>query len=230
MQNLILVPGLLCDAALWRHQLAHLDDIARCSVADVTGADSIDGLAAAVLDQAPARFALCGLSMGGIIAHAIMRRAPERVAKLALLDTTARTELPEQTEKRQVLLEMTDDGRFEEVTPALMPALVHPDRLEDEALTSTIRAMATNVGPDAFRRQLKAIIERPVALDGLAAYACPTQLICGREDAITPLEFHQEMADAIPGARLAIIEQCGHMSTMERPQAVTALLRQWLCY
>lgn len=228
--NLVLVPGLLCTEALFSHQLRYLADCARITVPDVTGAETIDGLADAVLDQAPSEFALCGLSMGGIVSHAIMRRAPGRVTRLALLDTTARTETPEQTERRQALLDMTDSGQFELIHERLLPALVHPDRLGDKDLDDAIRSMALEIGPEAFRRQIAAIIGRPEALPALPTYEVPTLVLCGREDAITPLEFHEEMAAAIPGARLAVIEQCGHMSTMERPQAVTALLRLWLEY
>lgn len=228
--ELVLVPGLLCTEALFAHQLRYLADLAHCTVADVTGGDSIEALADAVLAQAPERFALCGLSMGGIVAHAIMRRAPERVERLALLDTTARTETPEQTERREALLEMADTGRFELIHEALLPALVHAARLDDAELGNAIRTMALDVGPEAFRRQIAAIIGRPPALPALAGYDLPTLVLCGRDDAITPLEFHEEMAAAVPGAKLAIVEDCGHMSTMERPQAVTALLRLWLLY
>lgn len=230
MIDLVFVPGLLCTEALWSHQLEHLGDVARMSVAALRSQDSIEDMAAHVLEVAPPQFALCGLSMGGIVAHAIMRMAPERVNRLALLDTTARTETPEQTARRQTLLEMVDAGRFADVTDTLMPALIHTDRLGDTALTRTMNEMALTVGPEAFRRQLKAIIGRPPALPALKNYRCPTLLVCGREDAITPLELHTEMAAAIPGSQLAIIEQCGHITTLERPQAVTALLRLWLDY
>jgi pimeloyl-ACP methyl ester carboxylesterase len=230
MTDLVLIPGLLCTEILWEHQIQHLNDVADITVPDVSGADSIAELAQAVLDNSPTQFALCGLSMGGIVAHEIMRIAPERVTKLALLDTTARPEMPEQTVKREGLLAMADRGEFGQVSMAIMPALVHSDRVTDITLSTEICAMAAAVGVDAFRRQVAAIIGRPDARERLRDYACLALVLCGREDAITTLEMHEEMANAIPNAKLAVIEQCGHVSTMERPQAVTALLRQWLLY
>ena len=228
--QLVFVPGLLCTPRLWSHQLEFLADVADCTVADVSLADSIETMAAAVLEQAPKRFALCGLSMGGNIAHAIMRRAPQRVTRLALLDTTGRTETAEQSERREALIALAEDGNFSAVSAALMPTLIHPDRLGDLDLTSAIKAMADELGPQVFVRQVRAIMGRADPMLGCAAYACPTLLICGRQDAITSPEMHEEMAAAIPKARFALIEQCGHMTTMERPHAVTALLRQWLTY
>ena len=227
---LVFVPGLLCTEALWAHQLAYLSELADCLVADVTQADNIDGLAAGVLEQAPAEFALCGLSMGGIVAHAIMRLQPERVTRLALLDTSARADTPEQTERRHVLIAMVESGDFDGVIDALLPVLIHPDRLQDAQLNDAIAAMCRTVGPDGFLRQVNALIGRPDARSRLSTYTVPTLALCGRQDTVTPLEFHEEIVDAIPGSQLAIIEECGHMSTMERPHAVTALLRQWLLY
>ncbi|MGR8920861.1 MAG: alpha/beta fold hydrolase [Gammaproteobacteria bacterium] len=230
MQDLVLIPGLLCSPALWAHQTTHLAPHARVTVADVSTSDTLDGMARAVLESAPARFALAGLSMGGMVANAIMRIAPERVERLALLDTSAQTETAEQTVRREALLALAAADRFDEVTETLLPALVHPDRLADAALVGAVRGMARDIGADAFRRQISAIVARPDPRPAMAGYHCPTLVLCGREDVITPPAFHEEMAALIPGARLAVIEQCGHLATMERPQAVTALLSQWLLY
>lgn len=227
-QPLVLVPGLLCDAALWRHQTETLADMADITVADITGADDVGRLAEAVLAAAPERFALAGLSMGGYIAFAIMRQAPERVTRLALLDTTARPDTPEQTRRRRALIAMTRVGRFKGVTPRLLDLLIHPDRLDDEALTGAVIAMAGRVGRQAFVRQQTAIIGRPDSRPGLAAIRCPTLVLCGRQDAITPPPAQEELAGAIPGARLVVIEDCGHLSPLERPRAVSAVLRYWL--
>jgi pimeloyl-ACP methyl ester carboxylesterase len=227
---LLLIPGLLCDAGLWIHQSTHLAEIANVRIADVTGGDTMAELAAQVLAEAPATFALAGLSMGGYVAHAIMEQAPERVAKLALLDTSAIADTPEQTERRKALIEMSKVGRFRGVTDRLLPVLVHEDRLSDALLTERIKRMAEHVGPDAFFRQQSAIMSRPDRRAQITRYALPTLVLCGRQDALTPLALHEAMAAAIPGARLAIIEECGHLSTMERPHAVTALLRDWLLY
>lgn len=228
--DLVLIPGLLCDPDLWSHQTSHLKDLAQVSVADITGGETMDELASQVLEVAPDRFALAGLSMGGYVAHAIMRQAPERVERLALLDTSGRPDTEDQLERRGQLIEMSRIGKFRGVTDRLLPILIHEDRLSDDALTDRVKLMAERVGPDAFHRQQKAIMSRPDSRSQLARYDLPTLVLCGRQDALTPLELHEEMAGLIPGARLAVIEDSGHLSTMERPQAATALLRQWLLY
>ncbi len=230
MPTLLLVPGLMCDAALWGHQTRFLSSQTDCVVAHATAANTIDDLAREVLKQAPAQFALAGLSMGGIIAHAIMAIAPERVTHLALIGTTARADTPEQTERRLRLIALAEAGRFSEITPLLMPALLHPFRLKESTLTETVIGMADAIGPTSFLRQITAVMRRPSRTHQLASYRLPTLILCGREDAITPVAMHEEMAALIPGSRLAIIEECGHLSTLERPHAVTALLRHWLLY
>ena len=228
--NLVLIPGLLCDERLWAHQSEHLADIADCMVADITGAESVDELADNVLASAPDKFALAGLSMGGYVAHAIMRRAPRRVTRLALIDTSARPDTPEQLERRRQLIDMTNYGKFRGVTDRLLPILVHEARLSETALTNKIKKMSEHIGSEAFTRQQHAIMGRPDSRPLLIEYGVPTMVMCGRQDALTPLEHSQEMAALVPGSRLAVIEDCGHLSTMERPQAATALMRQWLTY
>jgi pimeloyl-ACP methyl ester carboxylesterase len=227
---LILLPGLLCDEALWSHQTSYLSEIADITVADLTGRDSVSALAADVLDKAPPRFALAGLSMGGYVALEIVRQAPERVLKLALIDTNARSDTDEQRRKRRGLMALADRGEFRGVTPRLLPVLVHPDRTNDAELTGEVMAMAERVGRDAFLRQQKLNMDRPDSRPMLPSISCPTLVLCGRQDAISTLEMHAEMADAIPGARLAVVEECGHLATLERPHAATALMRDWLVY
>ena len=150
--NLIMVPGLLCDAELWSHQTRFLGDIAECRVADVTPDDTVETMAATVLAGAPDSFSLAGLSMGGYVCHAIMCQAPQRVLKMALLDTSACADTPEQSERRRQLISMSEIGTFRGVTDRLLPLLIAPDRLPDEALTSRIKAMAERVGAAAFYR------------------------------------------------------------------------------
>lgn len=227
-QPLILAPGLLCDGALWAHQVANLGDIAAIQVADLTLDDSVDAMAARVLEAAPPRFALAGLSMGGYVAFAILRAAPQRVMRLALLDTSAMPDTAEQTLRRKMLIGYAQTGRFKGVTPKLLPLLVHPDRVTEQPLAGEVMAMAERVGLEAFLRQQRAIMGRPDARPQLPGIAVPTLVACGRQDALTPLDRSEAMAAAIPGARLAVIEDCGHLSTMERPEAATALLRGWL--
>ena len=225
---LVLCPGLLCDEALWGHQFEHLADIVDVSVADFTRQDSIRAMAEAVLSEAPPRFAIAGLSMGGYVAQEIMRLAPERVLKLALLDTSARIDGEEYLSRRRGLLELARKGKFKGVTPALLPMLIHPSRLDDRALTGAITAMAARVGQQAFLSQQTAIMGRVDSRADLADLACPTLVLCGRDDQLTPLDGHVEMAEAIPGADLIVLGACGHLSTMERPEAVTGALRGWL--
>jgi pimeloyl-ACP methyl ester carboxylesterase len=226
---LILIPGRLCGAQLWQPQVENLADIADIWIADHTRSDTMAGVARDVLADAPfASFALAGLSMGGYIALEIMRQAPGRVARLALLDTAAGAELPQQTQQRMDFIAWTGRGQFARVTETLLRLLVHPARLPERALTDTIKSMASNIGKDAFIRQEHAIMSRADSLGLLAAIACPTLVLCGRQDALTPLARHEEIANGIKGARLEIVEDCGHLSTLEKPAEVNSALRRWL--
>jgi pimeloyl-ACP methyl ester carboxylesterase len=225
---LILLPGLLCDRALWQHQIEHLADLAESSVPDFGSDETVEAMARRVLDAAPQRFALAALSMGGYVAHAIMRTAPERVARLALFDTSARPDTDEQLTRRRGLIELAEKGKFKGVTPRLLPLLIHPDRLDDKDLTEAVMGMAERIGKAAFLRQQKAIMARPDSRPHHPKYACPILVAVGRSDAITSIEVNAEMASLIPGARFVVIEHSGHLPTMEQPVAATALLRYWL--
>jgi pimeloyl-ACP methyl ester carboxylesterase len=227
---LLLVPGLGCDERLFAHQLAHLGDVTDARFAGVPAAADLDTMAAAVLDAAPPHFALAGLSMGGYIALAVQRRAPERVAKLALLDTKADLDPPEVTAGREQAIAEIEAGNLAAHIETRLPVLLGSAAFNDPNLREVTRAMALAVGPARYAAQQRAIMGRADSLPGLAAVACPTLVLCGREDALTPLGKHVVMADAIPGARLAVLEQCGHLATIEQPVAVTALLRDWLVY
>jgi pimeloyl-ACP methyl ester carboxylesterase len=226
--TLILVPGLLCSARLWAAQIDGLSDLADIAVADMTRDDTMAGMAQRVLDCTDGTFSLAGLSMGGYVAMEVMRRAPERVERLALLDTGARADTEEQTIRRRDLIGLADRGEFKAVSPKLLPLFVHPDRLADKAMVDAISKMADSVGKDAFLRQQQAIMHRPDSRPGLAAIACPTLVVCGREDVLTPPELSEEIAGLVPGADFVLIEGCGHLSTMERPDDVNAALRSWM--
>ncbi|HYC04657.1 MAG TPA: alpha/beta fold hydrolase [Azospirillaceae bacterium] len=228
--SLVLLPGLLCDRALWEHQVAHLGELAGIAVPDLTRHDSVADMARHVLAEAPERFALAGLSMGGYVALEIMRQAPERVDRLCLVDTSARADSEEQSKRRRMLMSLARTGKFKGVTPSLLPMLLSPVNLENQAITGTVMAMAERVGRDAFLRHQTAILARPDSRGDLGRIACPTLVIVGREDALTPPDRAEEMASGVPGARLAVIEQCGHLAPLEQPQATTALMRQWLLY
>lgn len=225
---LVLLPGLLCDARLWKSQADGLGDIADIIIADMTLDDTMAGMAARALDGAPDRFALAGLSMGGYVALEIMRQASEKVTKLALLDTGARSDSPEQTSRRKDLIALAGRGEFKAVSPRLLPLFVHQSRLSDNVLIDEIADMADSVGKAAFLRQQKAIMGRPDSRPDLADIECPTLVVCGRQDVLTPPELSEEIARLIPGAGLTLIDDCGHLSTMERPGAVTAAMRSWL--
>jgi pimeloyl-ACP methyl ester carboxylesterase len=225
---LVLLPGLLCDAALWWHQTQTLADIAEISVADLTKADQAGLAAQGVLASAPEEFALAGLSMGGCIALEIMRQAPDRVIRLALLDTSARPDTQEKMKFRQELIDLARIGQFKGVTRRLLPKLIHSERIADRALVKSIMDMAERVGRDAFLRQQRLLMNRPDSRHDLALIHCPTVVICGRQDGLTPLADSLEMTEKIPRGKLVVIEECGHLSTMERPRAVSAVLRYWL--
>lgn len=223
----LLVPGLACSARLYAPQLPALWRLGPVMVANHTAADSVEEIASSILADAPARFRLVGLSMGGYISLAILRQAPERVRRLALLDTSARPETPEQTERRRPLMELARTGRYMEVNDRLWPALVHPNHQSDTALRATVDAMLAETGPEALIRQFRAIITRPDSRPQLPDIRCPTLVIVGREDAITPLSFNEEIAAGIPGAKLEVLPGCGHLSTLEQPERVTGCLVAW---
>lgn len=225
---LALLPGLLNDDALWQHQIASLSEKAHPWIADFTSQDSMAAMAAHVLDAMPERFALCGLSMGGYVAFEIMRQAPERVERLALLNTQARSDPPEIRQRRKDMMQLAEKGEFKGVTQRLLPQLVHPDRVETPEVGDAVLAMAARVGKEAFLRQQRAILGRADSLPTLAHIACPTLVLCGEHDLLTPPDRHLEMAAGIANAKFVKLPDCGHLAPLERPQDTTAALLQWL--
>lgn len=226
---LILVPGLLCTGEVWRPQMAALADLARPQATmEHTAHGSMAEIAAAILDKAPDRFALAGFSMGGYVAFEILRQAKERVDRLALIDTGARADPPAQSARRRDLMALSRRGHFKGVTPKLLPLLIHPARLEDRALVETITGMAHEVGAEGFLRQQEAILGRVDSRADLAYIRCPTLVLCGADDVLTPPELAREMAEGIRGAELVLVPACGHVSTLERPEAVIEAMRRWL--
>ena len=225
---IVLLPGLLCDHRLYAGQLPALEARGDVMVGDLTCRDSIPGLAAQILDEAPPRFALVGLSMGGYVALEILRRAPGRVIRLALLDTQARADSEEGKARRRGLMALAEKGEFLGVAPRLLPLFIGAEALDDPAIVATVQGMAESTGKDAFLRQQTAIMGRPDSRPQLRAIACPTLILAGREDQVTPPELQLEMASAIPDATLVLIPRCGHLAPLERPEAVTRQLLAWL--
>ena len=227
-KHLILLPGLLCDGALWRHQTEHLADQIEVHVADLTLDNAVSAMAARVLAQAPPTFALAGLSMGGYVAQEIMRQAPERVERLALVDTNARADTDEQRKSRAALIALADVGKFKGVTPRLLPSLIHPSRMEEPAVAGVVMEMAERVGQQAFKRQQEAIMGRKDGRGDLEAIRIPTLILAGRQDALCPPKVQQEMIERLPNGKLVLVEDCGHLVSLERPEATTAVFRYWL--
>jgi pimeloyl-ACP methyl ester carboxylesterase len=225
---IVLVPGLNCSARLYAEQVPELWRFGPVTIADHRRDDSMAAIATRILTTAPPRFALVGLSMGGYIAFAIARQAPERVARLALLDTSARPDTPEQSERRRGVIALAEGGRFSEVPDLLFPAFVHRNRHGDEALRAMVRTMAGETGPQAFVRQQRAIMTRPDCRPQLASIDCPTLVLVGEGDELTPPALSQEIAADIAGSRLVIVPDCGHLSTLERPEPVSQALVEWL--
>lgn len=224
---LLLLPGLLNDAALWAAQVRDLADIADAQVADLTRDDSVMAMAARALAKAPPRFALAGLSMGGYVAFEILRQAPERVTRLALLDTSATPDNPERATQRRAAMDSLRLGRFLGVTGRLLPQLVHPDHVAGP-VGDAVRVMAARVGGAAFLRQQQAILDRPDSTGLLASITVPTLVAVGDSDRLTPPADAQLMHHAIPGARFHCFARCGHLPPLEKPAETSEVVRTWL--
>lgn len=234
LPTLILVPGLMCDHAVWDPLLPHLDSVADCRIADNGTADSLVTMARQVLADAPARFAIAGHSMGGRVALEVVRQAPGRVTHLGLLDTGYRERAAgaageEEATKRHALLDIARRDGVAAMAREWVQGMVAPARLQDQALIDDIITMFARRSADIFAHQIKALLARPDASGVLASLRMPTLLLCGREDSWSPPVQHEEMlrlAGAV--AKLVVVEHAGHMSTQERPAEVAAAMRDWL--
>jgi pimeloyl-ACP methyl ester carboxylesterase len=231
---LILVPGLMCDASVWNPLLPALSPQAICSIVDHGDADSLDGMARRLLEQAPERFALAGHSMGGRVAVEVMRLAPERVTHLALLDTgyKARPAGPageDEARKRHALLDIARQQGVRAMAAQWVQGMLDPERLSDAALVEEIVAMFARKSADIFAAQIRALLGRPDASPVLREVRVPTLVACGRADSWSPLAQHEEIAALLPAHEpVHAIEDAGHMSTMEQPQAMAQLMLHWL--
>lgn len=228
LPNAIFLPGLLEDADAFMSVIEGLGDRAACSAADLTRSDSIAGMARDVLAQAPeGPLSIVAHSMGGYVALELMRQAPGRVQRLALLNTNARPDSAESTANRRRLLEIAARD-FPAAVAALLPRQLTEAHLQDLGMVGTIQEMALGLGLEVFRRQQEAIIHRVDSRPHLGSVRCPTLVVAARDDQIMPLEILQELADGIPGAQLTVIEDCGHMATIEQPARVLQALVPWL--
>jgi len=233
LPHIVFLPGLVCDHAIWPAQQAGLANFGNSQVIDYGDLDSLSAMAELVLAQSSRRFVLIAHSMGGRVAIEVMRQAPERVIALALLDTGYRPRLPgevgeKEQAQRYALLDLAKTQGMRVMGRQWLQGMVHPDRLNDETLVNAILDMIERKTPEIFAAQIKALLDRPDAVPVLKSIRCPTLVMCGREDPWAPLAQHQEIAALIPGSRLAVIDQSGHMSTMEQPEAVTTALRSWM--
>lgn len=224
--SLVFLPGLLCDARLWRDQVDALSDMAAPYVVDLTRDGTIPNMATRVLSEAPDQFALIGLSMGGYVALEVMRQAPQRVTRLALFDTSAAPDTALRAAQRKAGLDSLQSGRFAGVTRKLLSQLIHPSQIGGE-VGQTVQAMAARVGQDAFIRQQQAILARADFRPVLASIVVPTLVGVGRQDVLTPISEAAQIHAAIPGATFHVFEDCGHLPSLEKPEEMSALLRAW---
>lgn len=224
---LLLLPGLLCTARLWQAQIEELADIAQPQVADLTQDDTIGAMAERALAAAPARFALAALSMGGYVAFEILRRAPERVTRLALIATSARPDSPERAQQRRRGIAAIGRGRFVGITAQLLPSLVHADHV-DGPIGAIVQSMAREVGAEGYLRQQAAILGRPDSGPVLARIDVPTLIVVGEDDRLTPPAQAGAMHAGIADSVLHRLDTCGHLPPLEQSARTSALLREWL--
>ncbi|MFZ6710871.1 alpha/beta fold hydrolase [Undibacterium sp. TC9W] len=228
MQPIVLVPGLLCSAEAFAFQIPALWQFGPVTIASTLEGKSIAEMASTILATTPSQFALAGISMGGYICLEIMRQAPERVLKLALLDTSARADSAEQIKQRRAMVANFREGDFTTLASEALNSIVHPSHKGDANLREINIRMAMAVGIDAFERQTDAIISRIDSRSCLSFISVPTLVLVGDSDILTPPELAAEIAAAIPAARLTVIPQCGHASTLEQPFAVNSALIKWI--
>ena len=233
LTSLALIPGLMCDHSVWDRLLPALSSQANCHIADHGNANSLTVMAQQILDQVPARFALAGHSMGGRVALEVMRLAPERVTRLALLDT-GYTGLPagaagdEEASKRYALLDIARKQGVRAMATQWVQGMVDPARIGDVALIESIVAMFERQSADIFAQQITALLARPDATPVLRSIRVPTLVLCGRSDSWSPPAQHEQIAALVPGSHLHVVEDAGHMCTMERPDVVARPLLAWL--
>jgi pimeloyl-ACP methyl ester carboxylesterase len=229
MQTIYLLCGLLCDQTVWETQIEALQNAGYEAIPmSFQGFDSIGGMAEHLLAQAPERFSLAGHSMGGRVALEAYRQAPQRIERLALLDTGYGPAVESETESRGRMVRKALAEGIDAIAETWARPMIAPSRQQDDALLGSILQMVGRMSGEIYDGQTRALLTRPDATHVLASIRCPTLLLCGNDDAWSPPERHRVMAEAIAGSRLRLIDDCGHMSTMERPEAVAAALEEWM--
>lgn len=225
---IVFIPGLMCSGRIYQHQAEALGQTHPVLLANHWSHDAMSAIAISILDTAPEKFALAGTSMGGYVAFEILRQAPQRVEKLILMSTSAKPDAPERSADRRKQVEGARKHGLRAGTKALYPKLVHPARHEDAPLLTTFIEMAEQLGTDAFARQIEAIIGRADSRPLLADIKVPTLVIAGADDTLITPDNSEEIAAGIPGARLELVDNCGHMGMIEKPETYTKLLTAFL--
>ncbi|HAV09247.1 MAG TPA: alpha/beta hydrolase [Rhodobacteraceae bacterium] len=228
MEPLVFLPGMMCDARLFAPQVTALSREMAVTVAPITMGERVEEMASALLGVLPAKFALAGLSMGGIVAMEILRRAPERVTRVALMDTNPLAETPQSAAGYEPLIVGARAGRFED----MMRMILKPEHLapgpQRLQVMAQVAEMGRAMGPDVFIRQCRALQRRKDQQATLRRIKMPALVLCGEHDGLTPVKRHTFMAELIPYARLEIVPDAGHLPTLEQPEVVTAILRHWM--
>ena len=226
---LLMLPGHMCDRRLWTMVEPHFGTQRPIVHADMTGSASIVDIAGAILSAAPERFVTLGLSMGGIVAFELARQQPSRMAALILSDTNAAPESQDRAEMRRAQQAKVRDGHLRDVVrDELKPAYLAPANRGRQDILDVTFSMAMELGPEVFLRQSEALLTRPDSRPTLSTIACPSLVLCGAEDPVCPPAWHREMADAIPGGELELVEGAGHLPPLEQPERFAAAILNWL--
>jgi len=226
--TIALLPGLLCDAQVWAGQHADLARLAPVVVADLSGESSIEAMAAKVLSEVAGPLVAIGHSMGGRVALEMVRQGKDRIMGLGLLNTGIHTRRDGEVEKRAELVRLAYERGMDALADRWLPGMLDPARRDDQALLASMKSMVVRTTPEQHERQIRALLDRPDPRGYLREIACPTLALVGRQDQWSPLAQHQEIAGLIPGTRLAVIENAGHMAPMEQPAETSAALCRWL--